>query len=304
MNNGKVKWEGHFVAAITPFSESGDLNEAAFRKNLSLLVSEGVHGVVVSGCTGEAWALQPEERIRLVRLAVDTVGPKIPVIAGTGGISTEGVIELSLSTKEAGAAGIMVLPPYYCMLGRREVVAHYRAISDAVKHPILLYNIPRRVGFNMTPEVVEELASLEWVVAIKESSGDFIQVEATIQRVGEAITVLTGHSAERAVPALLMGAQGYVSSLESQVMGKDAIEMYALFKRGELHRAREVQLRTLALDEALRGTGTFPANLKAAMNLLGRPGGHPRPPLLPLSESEVGRVRSVLEDLKLAPAVV
>jgi 4-hydroxy-tetrahydrodipicolinate synthase len=304
MNNGKVKWEGNFVAVITPFKETGEVDESAFRKNLNLLVGEGAHGLVVSGCTGEAWALTPEERIRLFQLAVDTVGREIPVIAGTGEISTEGVIELSRRAKEIGTAGIMVLPPYYCMVGRREVVAHYRAISEAVKHPILLYNIPRRVGFNLTPEVVEELAALEWVVAIKESSGDFIQVEATLRRVGEAITVLTGHSAERAVPALLMGAKGYVSSLESQVMGKEAIEMYALFKRGELERARDVQLRALALDESLRGIGTFPANLKAAMNLLGRPGGYPRPPLLPLNEGEMTRVRSVLENLKLAPAAV
>jgi 4-hydroxy-tetrahydrodipicolinate synthase len=304
MNNGKVKWEGNFVAVITPFKETGEVDESAFRKNLNLLVGEGAHGLVVSGCTGEAWALRPEERVRLFQVAVDTVGREIPVIAGTGEISTEGVIELSRRAKDIGTAGIMVLPPYYCMLGRREVVAHYRAISEAVKHPILLYNIPRRVGFNLTPEVVEDLSALEWVVAIKESSGDFIQVEATLQRVGESITVLTGHSAERAVPALLMGAKGYVSSLESQVMGKEAIEMYALFKRGELERARDVQLRTLALDESLRGIGTFPANVKAAMNLLGRPGGYPRPPLLPLSEGEMTRVRSVLENLKLAPAAV
>src|SRR5207247_4054842 len=96
--------------------------------------------------------------------------------------------------RDVGAAGVMVLPPYYCMAGRRDIVAHYKAISDAVRHPILLYNVPRRVGFNLTPDVLDEMVGIEWVVGIKESSADFIQFEATIERVGGHITVFTGRS--------------------------------------------------------------------------------------------------------------
>ena len=131
----------------------------------------------------------------------------------------------------------MVLPPYYAMPSRREVVAHYAAISDAVRAPILLYNIPRRTGVNLTPEVLEEIVEIEWVVAIKESSNDFIQLEATIHTVGDRINVFAGHSAERGVPGVLMGAKGFVSSLESQIMGREAIEMYDLLQRGEIGRA-------------------------------------------------------------------
>lgn len=302
MNKGKVDWQGSFVAVVTPFTAGGDIDEGAFRRNIEFLIGNGAHGFVVSGCTGESWALTPEERVSLFRLALDTVGKRVPVIAGTGGVSTRGVIELSQRARELGAAGVMILPPYYCMVGRREVIAHYQAVSDAVKHPILLYNIPRRVGFNLTPEVLDELVNVEWVVAIKESSGDFIQVEATILTVGERITVFTGHSAERAVPALVMGAKGFVSSMESQVMGHEAIEMYALVQSGELRRAAEVQLRTLDLDESMRKAGTFPANLKAAMNLLGRAGGYPRPPILPLTPPQLEQVRAVLDRLAIEAA--
>lgn len=302
MNKGKVDWQGSFVAVVTPFTAAGDIDEPAFRRNIEFLIGNGAHGIVVSGCTGESWALTPEERVGLFGLALDTVGRRVPVIAGTGGVSTRGVIELSQRARELGASGVMILPPYYCMAGRREVIAHYQAVSDAVKHPILLYNIPRRVGFNLTPEVLDELVNVEWVVAIKESSGDFIQVEATILTVGERITVFTGHSAERGVPALVMGAKGFVSSMESQVMGREAIEMYALVKRGELPRAAEVQLRTLDLDESMRKAGTFPANLKAAMNLLGRAGGYPRPPILPLTLPQLEQVRAILDRLAIRAA--
>jgi len=175
-------------------------------------------------------------------------------------------------------------------------------VSDAVKHPILLYNIPRRTGFNLSPEVLDELVGVEWVVAIKESSNDFIQTESTIRSVGDRITVFTGHSAERAVPALVMGAKGFVSSMESQIMGREAIEMYSLVKRGELAKAAATQHRTLDLDESMRKCGTFPANLKAAMNLLGRPVGLPRAPILPLTVTQLEEVQRVLDRLRIGVA--
>ena len=303
MNNDRVEWKGSIIAAVTPFMADGTLDERTFCDNLSLLTSEGAHGFVVSGCTGESWAMTAAERARLFKLAVDTVKGRVPIIAGTGTISTQAVIDLSLEAKRAGADGVMVLPPYYCMVGRREIVEHYRAISQAIQHPILVYNVPRRTGFNLTPDVLEELAEIEWVVAVKESSNDFIQTEATIRRLRGRIRVLTGHSAERGVPAVLMGADGYVSSTESQVIGREAIAMYDLAVRGDVAKAQEQQMRALALEELLKPIGTFPANLKTAMNLLGRPGGQPRKPLLPLTPSQVVQVQEVIETLKLPAAV-
>jgi len=304
MNNGKVDWHGSYVAVVTPFTESAAIDESAFRENIEFLLEQGADGIVVSGCTGESWALSAEERLRLFRLAVETTGTRAPVIAGTGGVSTQAVIDLSVAAKTAGVAGIMVLPPYYCMAGRREVLEHYRAVSDHVEHPILLYNIPRRTGFNMTPEFLLDLVKVEWIAAIKESSNDFIQTASTIQAVGDQIQVFTGHSAERAVPALLMGAKGYVSSMESQIMGREAIEMYDLVEAGRLDEARRVQHRTLLLDQRMREAGTFPANLKAGMNVLGRRGGFPRRPLLPLTAGETVKVKEVLAGLNIAPVAV
>jgi len=299
MNNGTGNWGGSYVAVVTPFDRDGEIDWAAYRRNLENLLDEGAHGFVVSGCTGESWSLTREEQVQLFDVAVQVAGPEVPVIAGTGTIQTDDVVALSLRAKAVGVAGIMVLPPYYCRPGPLEIEAHYREISDKVQHPILLYNIPSRVGRDMSPDLVERLAELEWSVAIKESSDDYLRVQTLIRQVGDRINIFAGHSAERAVPSVLMGAKGFVSSMESQVMGQAAIGMYDMIQRGDHAGAAAVQLETHRLDGLMRTVGTFPANLKAAMNELGRPGGFPRSPLLELDDAQKSRVREILDTFPL-----
>lgn len=299
MNNGKCDWQGNFVAVVTPFGETGEIDEAAFSENIGLLVSEGAEGIIVSGCTGEAWALAPDERVALFRRALRTVDGAVPVIAGTGDLVTRDVIELSLAAKNAGVQGIMVLPPYYCLPKAREIVEHYRQISDAVRLPILLYNIPKRTGVDLTSELLQQLVQIEYVAAIKESGDNFVRVEELVRAFGDVIQVFTGHSAERGVPAVLMGARGWVSSLESQILGAEAVQMYDAVRNGRLEEARQTQLKCLALEAAVRRYGTFPANVKAAMNLVGRPGGSPRAPLLSLTNADLDQLTAALEELDL-----
>jgi 4-hydroxy-tetrahydrodipicolinate synthase len=307
VNNGKVDWHGSFCAVVTPFKADGEIDEERFRGNLERLIAEGLDGVVVSGCTGESWSLAPEERLRLFRLAVDTAAGRVPIVGGTGGIDTVRVAELSrAAVQEAGCAGVMILPPYYAVPNPREILAHFRFISDRARTPILLYNIPKRTGINLSMASLDELVDLEWIVAMKQSSNDFVELERTLATVGDRITVLAGHSAERGVPAVLMGCPGFVSSMESQIMGAEAISMYRLATAGQIEEAKAVQMRTLKLDQGMREIGTFPANLKCAMNLLGRGGGHARAPLLDLDAGETARVEALLDSLGLlsSPAAV
>ena len=299
MNNGKVDWHGCFVAVVTPFTRDGDLDEAAFSRNIDQLVNEAADGIVVSGCTGETWSLTEQERLRTFELAVDTVAGSVPVIAGIGSILTQDVIDLGCAAKDVGAAGAMVLPPYYCLPNDAEVVEHYRRISDGIELPILLYNTPGRTRVDLTPDLLEQIIQNEYVVAIKESSAEFLRVERLLNKFSDAIQVMTGHSADRAVPSVLMGAKGWVSSLETQIMGEEAISMYRLATSGQAQEAIRIQLKAVQLDEEIRQFGTFPANMKAAMNLLGRPGGYPRPPLLPLDGEQVAGVRRVLQSMEL-----
>lgn len=299
MNDGKVEWSGNIVAVATPFSRDGAIDEQKFVANIELLLSEGAHGIAVCGCTGEAWALEPEERLHLFRLARQACGPNIPVIGGTSTIVTAKTIELSRAAMTAGCDGVLVMPPYYAVIGEREIRAHFQALSDEAKAPIFLYNMPKRTGINMSPEFLRELCDTEWIVALKQSSGDFTELEATLSLCGERISVFAGHSAERGFAAVMLGCAGFVSSLEAQVMGREAIALYDLAVAQNVREGRRVQERAVALDKAMRQVGTFPANMKAAMNLLGRPGGHVRPPLLDLDAGETARVEAILAGLGL-----
>jgi len=300
MNDGKVDWSGNFVAIATPFDKAGAIDEAAFKANVELMIEEGANGIIVAGCTGEAWALTPEERLHLFALASRVAGPDVPVVGGTAGISTRQTAELSKAAVEAGAQGALVMPPYYAVIGPREIRAHFKAISDHAQVPIFLYNMPKRTNINMPPEFIAELCDLEWVVALKQSSNDFNELQMTIAACGDKIEVFAGHSAERGLSAILLGCPGYVSSMESQVMGAEAIGMAALAKASKLEEGKRVQRRTLALDKAMRKVGTFPANMKCAMNLLGRPGGYCREPLLDLDDSQTAQVAQILDSLGLA----
>ncbi len=294
MNDGKVRWEGNMPAVVTPFTADRALDERGFVENIEWLMAEGVHGVVVSGCTGEAWAVTDEEKLRLFRLAVETAKGRITVIGGTGSILTGRVTALSIAAKETGIDGVMVLPPFYAMPTRRELIAHYRAISDGARLPIMVYNIPSRTGINLTPEIMEELAEIEYVVALKESHSDFVQLEATVARLGDRVRVFSGFAAVRAVAAIVMGCAGLVSSMDAHLMGRQAISLFALSKKGDFDTARPIQQRALSLIETLHHLGSEASVLKGAMNLIRRPGGHVRPPLLDLADGEIEQVRAAL----------
>lgn len=299
MNNGKVSWRGNFPAVVTPFTKSGEIDERKFVANLELLVSEGAHGVVVSGSNGESWALKGPERLALFRLAKNTLGRDVTVIGGTGSIPTGDVVELTKAARDTGVDGVMIMPPYYCGASRREVVEHFRTISDEARMPILVYNSPKSTGVDVVADFAAELAELEWVVGIKQSTLDFTVFEQTVAACGDKIRVFTGHSAKRGLAAVLAGAVGFVSSLDPHVLGREGISLFELSVAGEYEKARRVQMRTLALDRRIGGISSGPAVMKAAMNLLGRPGGYPRRPLLEVSDTQKEKIRKVLDEMGL-----
>jgi dihydrodipicolinate synthase/N-acetylneuraminate lyase len=153
----------------------------------------------------------------------------------------------------------------------------------------------------MSPALVQELADISNVVAVKESSKDFARVSALIHSVGDKIKVFGGHSSVQGLPIIVMGAVGWVGSLDTQLIGKDAMDMYKLAKQGKIEEARKIQYMCIAAEEALDATraGTFPGSLKHAMNLRNRPGGYPRKPILPPTEEQKKYTQSVLERLNL-----
>lgn len=299
MNNGKVAWNGNFPAVVSPFSRTGEIDEEKFTANIELLMDEGVDGIVVSGSNGESWALRSKERLRLFGLATQVTKGRIPVIGGTGSILTDDVMELTKAAKETGVDGVMIMPPYYCKPTRREVLEHYRLISKEAAAPILIYNSPGATGVDVNANFAAELAEVEWIVAIKQSTTDFVEFEETVAACGDRIQVFTGHSAARGLASAIVGAKGFVSSLDPHVMGAEGISLWRLSKEGQFDHARRVQERTLKLTRSLGPIGSGPSVMKAAMNLLGRPGGYPRRPLLELTKSETERVERILDGLGL-----
>ncbi|MDP6604165.1 MAG: dihydrodipicolinate synthase family protein [Rhodospirillales bacterium] len=291
MDRHSVDWEGPCVALVTPFDSEGRIDEAAFRRNVELCLGNGVAGLLVSGCTGEFWALSKDERKRLYRICVDAAHARVPVIGGAGAIRTEDAIELADAALEAGCAGAMILPPFFVKPSADDIVAHYQAVADAVRIPILLYNIPSAAVNALTPPLVDRLADIETVVAIKESSFDFNNFYKTIELAGDRIRVFG-----QGYPGLLVGASGSFH-VHANYWDERSWEGYRAFRRGDHARARALQAQSTAIEATFTENGrNYYVSVKTAMNLFGRPGGYPRLPLRPLDEPHLSEMRSKLEE--------
>lgn len=297
MDKRSVDWHGCMSAIVTPFDAEGRIDEAGFRANVELCIGYGATGLVVNGCTGEFWAQTLEERKRSAKLCVETARGRVPVIAGTGAITTQEVIELTEHAKRVGCDGAMILPPFFVKPNALDMIAHYQAVSDAVKLPIMLYNIPSCAVNDLTPELVDRLADIENVVAIKESSGNFTSFQKTLSLAGDRIHVFAGMAPFLGMAALYLGSPGYVDT-QMNYWGEEAAEFYYAGAKGDIATGRRLQKKSRALHEQMLANGrNLYVSIKAAMNLFGRPGGYPRLPLRPLGEVELNQLRGALEKL-------
>jgi 4-hydroxy-tetrahydrodipicolinate synthase len=302
LDRSSVNWRGNLCAVITPFHEDGRLDEERFSANLLLLLEEGIDGFVVAGHTGESWALDAAERFRLFELAVAASAGRVPVIGAVSAIRTPEAVALARGAAARRLDGVMLTAPAYAMVNDAEVLAHIQAVSDASPLPIMLYNVPRRIGRDLSPELVRRATEIYRVVALKQSSPSFDDIGRVVDLCGDRLLVFAGNSAERGLPAAVVGADGFVSSVETQALGREAIRLWQLAIAGELEEARAVQRKCARVKKFLGAFGTEPAALKVAMNHLGRPGGFPRPPILPLSAEEAASVCAFME--RLAPVAV
>ena len=297
MDKKSVDWKGPMPALVTPFDAKGAIDEAAYRRNVDICISNGMTGFVPNGCTGEFWAQSMAERKKVMKICVDAAKGRAPVIPGCGAIRTEDVIELASYAKEIGAAGVMILPPYFVKPSMDDVFAHYKAVSDAVKIPIMLYNIPANAGYGLTPEMVSRLADLDTVVAIKESSGDFNNFYRTMALAGDRIHVMLGPIALYGVAAMSMGAPGFVDTVPN-FWAQGSLEMYESVKKGDMVRAMQLQRIASEIRILITANGrNMYCSTKAIMNMLGLPGGYVRPPLKPLGEPHLTELRTAVERL-------
>lgn len=291
MNKTNVNWYGPWVALVTPFDAEGRIDEDAYQQNADLCVQYGCTGLVANGCMGEFWSLSHDERQRVIELCVKAVAGRATVIGNASAIATGEVIELARAAKQAGCDGIMVLPPYFVKPPVDDVISHYEAVSNAVEIPMMLYNIPSAASVSLTPEVVDRLADVENVVAIKESSRDFVNFYQTYVAAGDRIHVFIGPGGLFGVAALTVGAAGYVEGNQNY-WPYESTEIYYATKKNDLERALQLQKKGLAVRQLIEGNGRYMYSAaKAAMNVLGLPGGYPRLPLRPLGEPHLSELR-------------
>lgn len=287
----KRSFQGSIVAMVTPFQD-GKVDEAKIRELVEFHVKNGTHAIVPCGTTGESPTLSHEEHKKVVEVTIQAAAGRVPVIAGTGSNSTAEAIELTGHAKKAGADGVLMVCPYYNKPTQKGLVAHYRAIAEAVDIPIILYNIPGRTGVNMLPETVATLAELPNIVGIKEASGSLEQMTEVIHLCGERITVVSGDDT-LTLPLMSVGGKGVISVI-ANILPKESAEMTNAALNGDWKRAKELHLRMFPLCKAMFYE-TNPIPVKTAMQLLGRLNGELRLPLAPMSEANRDKLEKALK---------
>jgi 4-hydroxy-tetrahydrodipicolinate synthase len=288
-----AKLHGVIPALTTPFRPDLSLDLPGFARLIEHVIADGVDGILVNGCTGESWALSDEERRAVYRTAVETARGRVPVVAGCGHmLAAESVTK----TKEAASAGCdaaLIQPPWYILPGPEEVMDHFATILDASPLPAVIYNIPRRTNITLTAEMCGRLAEHPNTLAFKESSKDFLLLQDIIRAVEGRAVVFAGYASLLGLGALACGAVGYMDST-TPVMGRLSADFFRAATGGDIATARALQSRMASLTKGFFGIGTFPAGVKAALDLLGRPGGPTRPPIRPLDAAGIARIRAAL----------
>jgi 4-hydroxy-tetrahydrodipicolinate synthase len=259
------KPEGILPALVTPFTDDGkDVDEKRLRALVEHCLRLGVHGVVPCGTTGEFVNMSVQEKKKTIQIVVDEVNGRVPVVAGTGASGTREAVELTKYAKDVGAAAALIVTPYYLKPADRGIYEHYDTIAREVDLPIILYNIPQCTGLPLPWQMVEDLAQIPNIVAVKDSSGQLSFILAVLEKVRDKINVLCGHD-EVVVAALAAGCSGAILA-SANVIPDVWIQIYDHVKNGELQKARELQYKVQKIARIIAGSGAV--GTKAALNMM------------------------------------
>lgn len=282
---------GSIVAIVTPMHEDGSLDLNAFRNLLDFHVSEGTDGVVVVGTTGESPTVNVEEHCELIKVAVDHVAGRIPVIAGTGANSTAEAIELTEFAKKAGANMALSVVPYYNKPTQEGLYRHFKAIAEAVELPILLYNVPGRTVADMSNDTILRLAEVPGIVGVKDATGNIDRACDLIARAPKDFALYTGDDMT-AVATISLGFHGDIS-VTANVAPRLMHEMCVAAASGSIVKAREIHFKLLGLHRDLFCEAN-PIPVKWAVHKMGLSPNGIRLPLTTLSEANHARVLAAM----------
>lgn len=283
-------WIGAGVALITPF-KNGEIDYVSLKSLIEWQIQEGTDALIMAGTTGESATLTKDEKLALFRFTVDLVKGRVPVIAGTGSNSTSDSISLSREAEKIGVDGLLLVTPYYNKPSQRGLYAHYKAVADAVKLPVILYNVPGRTSVDLLPETVVKLSEIENIVGLKEASGEPDRAATILKEVKENFRVYSGNDNE--ICAFMeRGAHGVISVL-SNVVPKAVHEMVYDYVDGRIEKSLASQSNYEELTSALF-MDTNPVPAKEALNLMGYEAGDLRLPLVGLEEQNREKLENVL----------
>jgi 4-hydroxy-tetrahydrodipicolinate synthase len=270
------KPEGILPALVTPFTADGkSVDEEKLRALVDHCIGMGVHGVVPCGTTGEFVNMTDDEKKAVIKIVVDQVNGRVPVIAGTGSSGTDQTVEMTKYAKDAGVTAALIVTPYYLKPADRGIYEHYSTIASEVDLPIILYNIPQCTGLDLPWQMVEDLAQIPNIVGVKDSSGQLKFILAVLEKVRDKINVLCGHD-EVVVAGLAAGCSGAILA-SANVIADVWIQIYNHVKKGELQQARELQYKVQKIARIIAGSGAV--GTKEALNMMKIKVGPVRKPL-------------------------
>ncbi|MBR1671872.1 MAG: dihydrodipicolinate synthase family protein [Fretibacterium sp.] len=290
--------KGIIIPVVTPVDAEGHFKEAKYRGLLQYFMDNGIHGVFPFGTSGEFYAFDNGFYRHVLEVTVDAVKGKMDIYAGANHITPRGAIELARIAEGCGVDALSVLTPMFVSQSQKEVEAYYRTVADATSLPIVIYNNKPKTNVTVEPATIRELAKVENIVAVKDSTGDMTNTEEYLRLTRDipGFCVLMGRDT-LIYAALCCGAAGAITSC-GNVAPRIAADIYESYRAGKFQEALEAQFKLSALRVATN-MGTFPVVIKEALNMLGFDVGDCTAPILPLNDEQRAKVRGVLTEIGL-----
>lgn len=287
----KMKFEGLMPAIITPMDKNGEIDFEGLEKNVEFYIDAGCTGIVANGSTGEAVNLNREERIAVVKKVVEVARGKVKVIAGTGAPTTNVTLQYTRDAMNAGADAVLVITPFNAIPNQEGLYLHYKKVAE-IGIPVIMYNLPQHTGVEIDLETMGRLVKLDNIVGLKESSGNLSYFGEAIRRFSKDITPISGCD-DLTLQTLSMGIPALILAF-GNIAPKMIIEMFNAIKNNDFISAREKYYKLLPMARAIGDSVNFPAPVKEAVRLLGRPSGPPRLSTLPVNQEESEEIRKKL----------
>lgn len=291
-----MEFRGAFTALVTPFT-NGEVDEEAYRRHIEWQIEQGIDGLVPCGTTGESATLSHAEHGKVIRICVEQVNKRVPVLAGAGSNNTREAIELTRYAKDAGADGALLITPYYNKPTQEGLVAHFKAIAKDVPMPFVVYNVPGRTALNLLPATVARMArEIPEVIGIKEATGDLKQGSEVVEFCPKGFTVLSGDDFT-VLPLLAVGGQGVISVV-SNVMPAQMAGMCKAYFAGDMATAQKLHYEMNPVSRAMFFE-TNPVPVKTALDMMGRMPFAVRLPLVEMLPANRDKLAAVLKDAGL-----